>query len=61
MVKRGNEPNETLGRVRDTDLTPVTPAPPIEADECDERHEGFYKPEMGTVIVYDAPAPTTDR
>lgn len=53
MVKRDDAIKTSLGRVRDTDKGPLLPAHDQQADGTGDRHEGCYKPEMGTVIIND--------
>jgi hypothetical protein len=55
MVKRPDAVETSLGRVRDTDSKPVQSAGNPEVEDTKEPHDGWYKPEMGTIIVNEYP------
>jgi hypothetical protein len=59
MVKRDDEMETSLGGVRDTDARPDQPGCD-EAEDEGTRHEGRYKPEMGTIVVNEYPGSPTE-
>jgi hypothetical protein len=51
MVKRDDGIETNLGPVRDTNLNEFPPVGELQDDEPDDVPEGWYKPEMGTIVV----------
>ena len=57
MVQRDDAIETSLGRARDTNLNQIPPVGDLEAEEPGDVPEGYYRPEMGTIVVNEYRGP----